>query len=39
VGGDSSAFEPRMKRLLAEQLQRFVAGEPLLNVVQAGRPA
>jgi phosphoglycerate dehydrogenase-like enzyme len=37
VGGDSSAFEPRMKRLLAEQLQRFVTGEPLLNVVQAGK--
>lgn len=37
VGGDSSAFEPRMKRLLVEQLRRFVMGEPLLNVVQTGR--
>jgi phosphoglycerate dehydrogenase-like enzyme len=37
VGGDSSAFEPRMKRLLAEQLQRFALGESLLNVVQTGR--
>jgi phosphoglycerate dehydrogenase-like enzyme len=39
VGGDSSAFEPRMKRLLVEQLRRFVTGEPLLNVVQAGKGA
>jgi phosphoglycerate dehydrogenase-like enzyme len=38
VGGDSTAFEPRMKLLLGEQLRRFAAGEPLLNVVQSGRP-
>ncbi|MEU3134224.1 2-hydroxyacid dehydrogenase [Streptomyces sp. NPDC006854] len=33
VGGSTSAFEPRAKRLLAEQLTRFAAGEPVRNVV------
>ncbi|WP_406506512.1 2-hydroxyacid dehydrogenase [Streptomyces sp. NBC_00212] len=33
VGGSSSAFLPRAKRLLAAQLTRFVAQEPLANVV------
>ncbi|MFZ0531349.1 MAG: 2-hydroxyacid dehydrogenase [Propionicimonas sp.] len=33
VGGQSSAFEPRMRRLVRDQLARFAAGEPLLNVV------
>ncbi|HET6860116.1 MAG TPA: 2-hydroxyacid dehydrogenase [Streptomyces sp.] len=33
VGGSTSAFAPRAKRLLAAQLTRFVAGEPLHNVV------
>jgi phosphoglycerate dehydrogenase-like enzyme len=33
VGGSSSAFLPRAKRLLAAQLTRFVAEEPLANVV------
>jgi phosphoglycerate dehydrogenase-like enzyme len=33
VGGDSSAFLPRAKRLVAEQLRRYVGGEELLNVV------
>lgn len=33
VGGQSSAFFPRMERLVREQLARFAAGEPLLNVV------
>ncbi|MBB1246714.1 2-hydroxyacid dehydrogenase [Streptomyces durbertensis] len=33
VGGPSSAFLPRAKRLLADQLRRFAAGEPLRNVV------
>lgn len=33
VGGSTSAFLPRAKRLLAAQLTRFVAGEPLGNVV------
>lgn len=33
VGGPTSAFEPRAKRLLAEQLSRFAAGEAPHNVV------
>ena len=35
VGGASSAFAPRADRLIAAQLARFVAGEPLANVVKA----
>ncbi|KIZ13969.1 2-hydroxyacid dehydrogenase [Streptomyces natalensis] len=33
VGGPSSAFLPRAKRLLREQLTLFAAGKPLRNVV------
>lgn len=33
VGGDSSAFEPRMLRLLDDQLARLAADQPLLHVV------
>ncbi|MER6025436.1 2-hydroxyacid dehydrogenase [Streptomyces sp. NPDC001851] len=33
VGGPSSAFLPRAKRLLADQLTRFVHHEPLRNVI------
>ena len=33
VGGPTSAFLPRAKRLLREQLTRWAAGRPLLNVV------
>ncbi|WP_328536527.1 2-hydroxyacid dehydrogenase [Streptomyces sp. NBC_00344] len=33
VGGPTSAFLPRAKRLLAAQLSRFAAGEPLENLV------
>ncbi|WP_380791876.1 2-hydroxyacid dehydrogenase [Streptomyces albidoflavus] len=33
VGGSTSAFLPRAKRLLARQLTRWTAGEPLDNVV------
>ncbi|MBB5935920.1 2-hydroxyacid dehydrogenase [Streptomyces zagrosensis] len=33
VGGPSSAFMPRVKRLLRDQLHRFAAGDPLRNVV------
>ncbi|MFD0353869.1 2-hydroxyacid dehydrogenase [Streptomyces sp. NPDC127110] len=33
VGGSSSAFEPRAKRLLARQLSRFAAGEEVHNTV------
>ncbi|WP_328719258.1 2-hydroxyacid dehydrogenase [Streptomyces sp. NBC_00247] len=34
VGGSTSAFLPRAKRLIAGQLTRFAAGEPVLNVVR-----
>jgi phosphoglycerate dehydrogenase-like enzyme len=37
VGGNSSAFAPRADRLIAAQLGRFAAGEPLDNVIRAGR--
>ncbi|WP_030676382.1 2-hydroxyacid dehydrogenase [Streptomyces sp. NRRL B-1347] len=33
VGGSSSAFPPRARRLLTAQLRRYVTGEPLSNVV------
>ena len=33
VGGNTSAFVPRGRRLVSEQLRRYVAGEPLVNVV------
>jgi phosphoglycerate dehydrogenase-like enzyme len=33
VGGPSSAFLPRAKRLLADQLTRYVNREPLRNVI------
>ena len=33
VGGNTSAFLSRAYRLLADQLRRFAAGEPLRNVV------
>jgi phosphoglycerate dehydrogenase-like enzyme len=33
VGGDSDAFEPRALRLVGEQLRRYCAGQPLLNVI------
>ena len=35
VGGPSSAFGPRADRLIAAQLARFAAGQPLANVVKA----
>ncbi|MER6998900.1 2-hydroxyacid dehydrogenase [Streptomyces sp. NPDC000410] len=37
VGGSSSAFLPRAKRLLAGQITRFAAAEPLRNVVLTTR--
>ena len=37
VGGDTSAFPPRAWRLLQEQVNRYVAGEPLLNVVRTSQ--
>lgn len=33
VGGDSTAFLPRARRLIVEQLRRFAAGEPLHHIV------
>ncbi len=33
VGGSTTAFIPRAERLLREQLERYVAGEDLVNVV------
>jgi phosphoglycerate dehydrogenase-like enzyme len=38
VGGASSAFDPRADRLIASQLARFAAGEPLVNVVRDAAP-
>ena len=35
VGGASTAFFPRADRLIAAQLNRFMAGQPLENVVKA----
>jgi phosphoglycerate dehydrogenase-like enzyme len=36
-GGASTAFEPRVARLVRAQLERYTRGEPLINVV-AGPP-
>lgn len=36
VGGESSAFEPRFRKLLEDQLQRLSKGEPLMNIVYEG---
>jgi phosphoglycerate dehydrogenase-like enzyme len=36
VGGASSAFFPRADRLMAAQLNRFIAGQPLENIVKPG---
>ena len=33
VGGDTTAFLPRARRLVAAQLRRWAAGEPLANVI------
>lgn len=33
VGGNTTAFLPRARRLVADQLRRFVAGQPLASVV------
>jgi phosphoglycerate dehydrogenase-like enzyme len=35
VGGSSPQFAPRALRIAAEELRRYMAGEPLQNVVQA----
>ncbi len=36
VGGESTAFEPRFRKLLDAQLQRISRGEPLQNIVYEG---
>ena len=36
VGGDSSAFEPRGKKLVEDQLSRLAEGKPLINIVAGG---
>jgi phosphoglycerate dehydrogenase-like enzyme len=36
VGGNSSAFLPRARRLVREQLHRFINNQPLDNVVAVG---
>jgi lactate dehydrogenase-like 2-hydroxyacid dehydrogenase len=36
VGGNSTAFEPRMRALVRAQLDKLVSGEPLDNVVLRG---
>ncbi|MGB7979645.1 MAG: 2-hydroxyacid dehydrogenase, partial [Candidatus Nanopelagicales bacterium] len=38
VGGNTSAFLPRARRLVADQIRRRDAGEPLANVVVPGAP-
>lgn len=38
AGGASSAFAPHADRLIAAQLTRFAAGEPLVNVVKTAEP-
>jgi phosphoglycerate dehydrogenase-like enzyme len=35
VGGSSPQFAPRALRIAADELRRYIAGEPLRNVVQA----
>jgi phosphoglycerate dehydrogenase-like enzyme len=37
VGGDSTAFNPRVRALIESQLERFATGQPLINIV-AGPP-
>jgi len=37
VGGDSTAFEPRFRKLLEEQLRRLANKQPLENIVYDGR--
>ena len=33
VGGNTSAFLPRARRLVADQVRRYSLGEPLLNII------
>lgn len=36
IGGDTSAFLPRGKKLVEENLRRYCSGEELLNVIDGG---
>ena len=36
VAGDTAGRRPAAWRLVGEQLERYVAGEPLVNVVTEG---
>jgi phosphoglycerate dehydrogenase-like enzyme len=36
IGGSSPQFAPRSLRIAAAELRRYMAGEPLQNVVQQG---
>ncbi len=36
VGGNTSAFEPRARKLVEAQLQRIADGQPLANIIVAG---
>ena len=36
VGGDTTAFEPRARQLVRDQLQRVLSDQPLVNVVRGG---
>ncbi len=36
VAGDSPSFPTRAYRLVRDQIARYAAGEPLLNVVEDG---
>ena len=35
VGGDTSAFNPRFQALLTDQLNRYISGQPLRNIVKS----
>lgn len=37
VGGDSTAFDPRCRRLVEAQLERLARGEEIINVVARGQ--
>lgn len=38
VGGNTSAFLPRARRFVRDQLERYAAGRPLANVVVGAQP-
>ena len=35
VGGDTNAFKPRFQALLTDQLNRYLSGQPLRNIVKS----